>query len=440
MNFNWLHNKYSVLFSQRFCSVSFRVKYFKNMGPKNSEESTAIRIDSQEIDTTPTFQPKILPQLFPTLIVCLACFEVGAVRVWTSPALPDLERQNLFGGLTPNDKSWIASAVTLGAVVSGPAAGFILDRVGRRKSLVLLAIPLIIGWLLIAFAPTVTLMSVGRFVNGISIGGYIMVSNVYLAEISEQRIRGSILSATSIALGSGILFTYILGTFFSWFMLSAVNIVISIIILLAIPTIPESPVYLIHKGHKKKAGMELMRLRGATQFHEIEDELNELHSYSDYDHKIQAQRSTQSHQSLWTRLTRKGSLKALGITFGLMIFQQLSGINAVMFFTARIFSAAQTNLDANVCAILIGVDTLFAVILSLFLIDKLGRRMLLFISQLGTCFCLVCLGVVFYWQEKNDGATPNEISWVPLLSLVLFVVFFNIGIGPLGNCFVHNYQ
>jgi len=321
--------------------------------------------------------------------------------------------------------------VTLGAILSGPLAGYIMDRIGRRKSLVLLSIPLITGWLLIAFSPTVVFMSIGRFLTGISIGGYILVCNVYLAEISEQRIRGTIMASTCVALGTGMLMTYILGTFFSWFVLSAVNTCISVVILLSIRTVPESPVYLIHKGLKKKAGEELMRLRGATEFHQIEMELNELQSSTLEVEASQTQKSTESSPSLWKNLTRRGSLKAIGITFALMVFQQLCGVNAVIFFAATIFSAAQTNLDANVCAIIIGVDILFAVFLTSFLIDKLGRRMLLFISLLGLTVCLSCLGVFFYLQRKNGGITPNGISWVPLVCLMLFMILYNIGIGPL---------
>ncbi|CAL8083185.1 unnamed protein product [Orchesella dallaii] len=396
------------------------------MESKDIEEAG---ITPKEIKIVP-FQSKIRGQVIATLIVCLACVEVGAVLTWTSPALPDLERKKRFGGLTVNEKSWIASAVTLGAIFSGPIAGYILDRIGRRKSLVILAIPLIIGWVLIAFSPIVTFMSVGRFLTGISIGGYILVCNVYLAEISEQRIRGTIMASTCIALGTGMLLTYILGTFFSWFVLSVINICFSIIILLSIRTVPESPVYLIHKGHKKKAGEELMRLRGATEFHQIEMELNELQSSTLEVETTQAQKSTEG-PSLWKNLTRRGSLKAIGITFALMVFQQLCGVNAVIFFAASIFSAAQTNLDANVCAIIIGVDILFAVFLTSFLIDKLGRRMLLFISLLGLTVCLSGLGIFFYLQLKNDGITPNGISWVPLVCLMVFMILYNIGIGPL---------
>ncbi|ODM88818.1 Facilitated trehalose transporter Tret1-2 [Orchesella cincta] len=394
-----------------------------DMDSKEIEEGT---ITPQAIKIVP-FQSKIRPQIITTLI---ACVEVGTVLTWTSPALPDLEKRNTFGGLTISEKSWIASAVTFGAIFSGPLAGYILDRVGRRKSMVFLSFPLIIGWVLIAFSPSVVFMSIGRFLTGIAIGGYILVCNVYLAEISEQRIRGTIMTGTCIALGGGMLLTYVLGTFFSWFVLSVVNICISIIILLTIRTVPESPVYLIHKGDKKKAGKELMRLRGATEFQQIELELNELQS-STLKVETQAQKSTES-PSLWRNLTRRGSLKAIGITFALMVFQQLCGVNAVIFFAATIFSAAQTNLDANVCAIIIGVDILFAVFLTSFLIDKLGRRMLLFISLLGLTVCLSCLGVFFYLQRKNDGITPSGISWVPLVCLMLFMILYNIGIGPLG--------
>lgn len=105
----------------------------------------------------------------------------------------------------------------------------------------------------------------------------------------------------------------------------------------------------------------------------------------------------------------------------------------MLFFASTIFSAAKTNLDANVCAIIIGFDILFAVFLTSFLIDRLGRRMLLFISLLGNAVCLASLGAFFYVQRNNNGITPNGTEWIPLANLMLFMIFYNIGIGPLGN-------
>lgn len=104
-----------------------------------------------------------------------------------------------------------------------------------------------------------------------------------------------------------------------------------------------------------------------------------------------------------------------------------------MFNTLEIFSAAKTNLDPNMCTVIIGFDILFAVFLTSYLIDKLGRRILLFISLLGLSICLSSLGLFFYLQSKNNGITPNGIAWVPLASLMFFIIFYNVGIGPLGN-------
>ena len=126
-------------------------------------------------------------------------------------------------------------------------------------------------------------------------------------------------------------------------------------------------------------------------------------------------------------------LKPTLICLGLMFFQQLSGINAVIFYSTTIFQDAGSSLEPEVATIIVGVVQVAATLLSSILMDKLGRKILLLFSDSVMCISLVVLGVYFYIKDKDieDGTNvAGDIGWLPLISLILFIVAFSLGYGP----------
>lgn len=116
---------------------------------------------------------------------------------------------------------------------------------------------------------------------------------------------------------------------------------------------------------------------------------------------------------------RKGFL----ICVSLMFFQQFSGINAVIFFSVSIFKAAGSDLDPNICAIIIGVVQVLMTFAAAALVERAGRKLLLLCSSTIMSLCLAVLGVYFYMKEHDEKSVAS-IGIVPLVSLVLFIVFF----------------
>lgn len=113
----------------------------------------------------------------------------------------------------------------------------------------------------------------------------------------------------------------------------------------------------------------------------------------------------------------------------LMFFQQFSGINAVIFFTVPIFKSAGSTMDANVCAIIVGVVQVLMSFASSVLVEKAGRKILLLQSSAVMGICLTILGI--YFRMKNSGSDVTAIGWIPLVSLVMFIVSFSLGYGPI---------
>jgi len=123
------------------------------------------------------------------------------------------------------------------------------------------------------------------------------------------------------------------------------------------------------------------------------------------------------------------TLKPMMISLSLLMFQQLTGIEAVLMYTVTIFEEAGSTWDPNICTILVGSLQVIATFISAALVDKAGRRKLLILSEIGSTISMLTLGVFFYLKEL-DPSLATRMGWIPLLSLGSFIVFFSIGIGP----------
>jgi hypothetical protein len=129
-------------------------------------------------------------------------------------------------------------------------------------------------------------------------------------------------------------------------------------------------------------------------------------------------------------LKRRSSVKGLIVALGVMLFFQMSGINAILFFATEIFSAAGTSIEADESTIIMGAAQVLATFASSFLIERLGRRILLQLSGLFMAMCTITMGTYFYVKEINKS-NVDGLGWVSVFALSLFVVAFSMGYGPI---------
>lgn len=181
----------------------------------------------------------------------------------------------------------------------------------------------------------------------------------------------------------------------------------------------ESPTYLVMKDRSESATSSLKWLRG--QQYDPSEEVAELQNDIE-ERKAQ----TVSFGQAMSRTTTK---RGLVISLGLMFFQQVSGINAVIFYTNDIFGAAETGISPAIATIIIGVMQVLATFVATLIVDRAGRRILLLISDSVMALCTLVLGVYFYLQDLDKSNVEN-IGWLPILALVVFIASFSIGFGP----------
>lgn len=345
---------------------------------------------------------------------------------WSSPVIFKISQENSTDYDFPVNVSqgdWVSSVINLGAAAVCFPIGLIMDAIGRKKTMLCLVLPFTLGWLLITFASNIGMLIAGRFITGVAGGAFCVTAPAYTSEIAQDSIRGTLGSYFQLMITIGILFAYAVGSYTSVFVFNLLCTAIPIIFGIVFFFMPESPNFLVVKGRDDEARDALIRLRGRS--YDVDYELNNL--------KLKADEAKNNPTSFLSAITKKTAVKAIVICYALMLFQQLSGINAVIFNTSQIFDSAGATLDAAISTIIIGVIQVIATFISSLVVDKLGRRILLLLSALVMCVCSTALGVFFFLKDTHGGESSivQAISWLPLLSLSLFIIAFSLGFGPI---------
>ncbi|XP_022834741.1 facilitated trehalose transporter Tret1 isoform X2 [Spodoptera litura] len=367
-----------------------------------------------------------LPQYLAALAATLGALAAGSMLGWSAPVMVKLTDPNSTDydfSVTQRQGDWISSVINLGAAFICFPIGLIMDAIGRKKTMLLLVLPFTLGWLLITFGTSVGMLIAGRLITGVAGGAFCVTAPAYTSEIAQDSIRGTLGSYFQLMITIGILFAYVVGGYASVFVFNILCTCIPIIFGVVFFFMPESPNFLVVKGKNDEAREALIRLRGSA--YDVDYELNSL--------KARAEENKRNQVSYIAALKKKTALKALLICYALMVFQQLSGINAVIFNTSQIFSDAGATIAPTIATIIIGVIQVIATFISSLVVDKLGRRILLLLSALVMCVCSTALGVYFFLQQTHGSEADivQAITWLPLVSLSLFIIAFSLGFGPI---------
>lgn len=304
----------------------------------------------------------------------------------------------------------------LGGVLGGP----MIEYIGRKMTIMVTSVLFMVSWLLIGFANGVWFLYTGRSVAGLSVGLASLALPVYLGETIQPEVRGT-LGLLPTALGNvGILVCFVVGNYLPWNHLALVGMIPALPFFVLVYLIPETPRWYISKANDVKARSSLQWLRGKDT--NVSDEFNELK-------KSQIEADKTATNSPLKDLFHKSSVKPLLISLGLMLFQQMSGINAVIFYTVKIFREAGSSIDENLCTIIVGAVNFLSTFVATVLIDRLGRKVLLYISNAAMIVTLMILGLFFYMKHLEYDL--SEYGWLPLASFVIFVIGFSLGFGPI---------
>ncbi len=313
----------------------------------------------------------------------------------------------------------IVSGVLAGAAIGALIGGRLADLFGRRKLLIATAIIFAAGAILCALASSATILAVGRIIVGFGIGLSSSGVPVYISEVAPAEARGWQVSLFQLAITVGILLAYLVDYAFApsqgWRWMFGLAIVPAAIFGVGMLFLPESPRWLLRRAKRDTARAMLARIRGtndvAAEFRDIEQSVAKAPESGRF-------------SDLFTASLRP----ALAVGIGLAIFQQITGINTVIYYAPLIIQRAGISSASG--AILatagIGAVNVLVTILSMWLIDRAGRRPLLLTGIAGMAITLGLLGLVFHMPQATGG-----LAWLAVISMMAYVGSFAISLGPI---------
>ncbi|KAL7302128.1 hypothetical protein TKK_0005354 [Trichogramma kaykai] len=374
--------------------------------------------------TKPLPEGRKLLMYMATLIAGSSMAQSGMNLGWTAPMLPRLNQTISDFDPEGEEASWLTALMPLGAIVGATPAGAAADRFGRKPVIASTALPFLSCWILMLVAPLLERRAalwsfwVARFVGGIGAGTACVLVPVYVGEVSEPSVRGLLGTFFPIFFSLGIVYSYAAGSYLSYEAFNGSCCALLLPFLLGVFFfIPESPAWLLGKGRVREACASLKVLRGPE--HDLEPEIAEL---------LAEQERASREKGGWRDLvgTRAGR-RALFTCCGLMWFQQMCGIDAVLFYTVSIFKNAKSGIDPYVATIIIGcIEVVMGVVVA-GTIDRFGRKPLLVFSGSAMTICLGVLG--YYYRLQEDGNDTSSLNWLPLACIGWFNVVFSLGYG-----------
>jgi len=310
---------------------------------------------------------------------------------------------------------WIASSLYIGCMAGALFTGWLTERIGRKKPLIIAAIVFAFSSIMMGLASNAQMLTTWRVIAGIGVGGASVLSPLYIAEISPAKTRGKMVSINQLAIVIGILLAYFSNYFLAplannWRWMFASGAAPAALFLLGVFLIPESPRWLMVKGHHQKGESILKRLLAPT---EAAQEIN----------LISKHKQNPSLKPSFTDLFSKGIFPLLLLGILVAVFQQISGANAVLFYAPIIFEKAGMNVNDQLFQqILIGGINLAFTLVAMQLVDKIGRKRLLLFGA-GIMALLLVLIAYAFTKELFSG-------YILSVSVLAFIATYAASLAP----------
>ena len=313
----------------------------------------------------------------------------------------------------------VVSVVLIGAMTGAIVGGAVADRIGRRATLVWAAGIFIVGSLLAPLAPNVTVLMVARAIIGLGIGFTSVTAPVYVSELAPPQSRGMLIGLYQFALTVGIalanLMGYLLANQQAWRLMFGLAVVPTVLFLVVILTVPESPRWLFAHAREKEAEAVLLSYTdssGASQF--VTDIREGLKTPVE-----------QRWSALWSPAVRGSLFIAVGMT----VLQQVTGINTIIYYGPQIFALAgsASHSSAILATFAVAIINVLGTVVGISLVDRVGRKPLLYVGVTGMAVALFSLSYAF----SHNAALGPSLGRIAILCLMIYIACFAFSLGAI---------
>ncbi len=344
-------------------------------------------------------------------------FDTGVI----SGALPFLKQS---WSLSTGQEEWVTTAVLIGAFMGAIFGGRFTDIFGRKRIILVSSVIFAIASLLCGASVSVGLLVISRVLIGIAIGVSSIAVPLYISEISPAKTRGALVSSFQLMITIGIVVSYFSDLAFaneanpfSWRWMFYVGVFPALVLLIGMMFMPETPRWLLSKGRDEEGEKVLAKVEDPDEFQ---------NSLLNIKEEIAKDKTAARFKDIFTKTWKVPIFIAIGIMF----VQQFVGINTVIYYAPTIFliagfSGAKAAIAATVS---VGIVNVLSTVVSMALIDKIGRRKLYFIGLVGMGLALAALGAFFFMKDSLG----DSLKWVTVGTVLVYIIFFAISLGPLG--------
>ena len=313
---------------------------------------------------------------------------------------------------------------TVGTIVGALVGGRSADHFGRRKLLFFIGILYVLGALGTALAPSHLVLMIFRFIGGIGVGLSSVCAPIYTAEIAPARVRGRLVGLVQFNIVLGILVAYLSNYIvaqivhdpqIAWRWMLGVMVVPSVLFLVFLMTVPETPRWLMAKGHEEKAIAISRRLCNTVE--ESDEQIQE----------IRDQLAAAGSQATLSQFFTRRYFKVIALAFFIAMFNQLSGINAILYYAPEVMK--QAGADDNAALLMsvgVGLMNLVATMAALTVIDRIGRRSLMIVGSIGYLVSMGFLTAVMFMFQGHFNSTSSTLV---LIGLLVFIAAHAFGQG-----------
>lgn len=336
--------------------------------------------------------------------------------------IPYLTSEKSHLPVTKNQSDIISSIFTIGLIMGYLLNPLIIDRIGRKKTLLIYTIPQMISWLLIIFIKKYSALLIGRIICGFGYGGGICALTVYLSEIGTLKNRGIFLVMIPVFINLGFLCVMIIGAYSTFNILNCVMLLVPLIFCVTFVFIPDS----LYFREKNQEDEKMTNLLNSRELENMNFEKYEKYEQifesgkNDIETKIDDKGGNFQFKEMrfYKLLSNSCNRRALLILVILSATIPLSGAVPVLFYTQQLLSYSGFSIRAEECTIILAGITIIACLISVPLVERVKRKVILLYSGILCTIGMIIVGIFFLMEKQNIDVT--SLRWVPLFGLTLY--------------------